>query len=90
MFSTIILARRMTEFNALFLKHRISLQRARLDEAHLRKRSAVRGETVVEVKAGNALLSLTEGWAVERFVVAGKKDDTSKKGKGTSKKSAAK
>ncbi len=59
---------------------------ARLDEAPLRKRSAVRGETVVEVKAGDALLGLTEGWAVERFVMAGKKAEASKKKKGTSKK----
>jgi DNA gyrase subunit A len=51
----------------------------RLDEAPLRKRSAVRGETVVEVKAGDALLGLTEGWAVERYVVLGKKEE--KKGK---------
>ena len=41
---------------------------ARLDEAPLRKRSAVRGETVVEVKPGDVLLGLTEGWAVERYV----------------------
>jgi len=51
---------------------------ARLDEAPLRKRSAVRGEVVVEVKAGDALLGLTEGWAVERFVVAGKKEEMKK------------
>ncbi|HEX7541200.1 MAG TPA: DNA gyrase subunit A [Anaerolineales bacterium] len=53
---------------------------ARLDEAPLRKRSAVRGEVVVEVKAGDALLGLTEGWAVERFVVAGKKEEKKKTG----------
>ena len=41
---------------------------ARLDEAPLRKRSALRGETVVEVKAGDTLLGLTEGWSVEKFV----------------------
>jgi hypothetical protein len=52
---------------------------ARLDEAPLRKRSAVRGETVVEVKAGDSLLGLTEGWAVERFVVVGKKEEVKKK-----------
>jgi len=51
---------------------------ARLDEAPLRKRSAVRGEAVVEVKAGDALLGLTEGWAVERFVVLGKKEEKKK------------
>ena len=51
---------------------------ARLDDAPLRKRSAVRGEAVVEVKAGDALLGLTEGWAVERFVVVGKKEEKKK------------
>ncbi len=53
---------------------------ARLDEAPLRKRSAVRGEAVVEVKAGDALLGLTEGWAMERFVVEGKKEEKKKTG----------
>ena len=51
---------------------------ARLDDAPLRKRSAVRGETVVDVKAGDSLLGLTEAWAVERFVVAGKKEEKKK------------
>jgi hypothetical protein len=51
---------------------------ARLDEALLRKRSAVRGEVVVDVKPGDALLGLTEGWAVELFVVAGKKEGKKK------------
>ena len=51
---------------------------ARLDDAPLRKRSALRGETVVEVKAGDALLGLTEGWSVERFV-GGKKEEKKKK-----------
>jgi DNA gyrase subunit A len=51
----------------------------RLDAAPLRKRSAVRGESVVEVKAGDAVLGLVEGWAVERFVVAGKKEEKKKK-----------
>jgi hypothetical protein len=40
----------------------------RLDAAPLRKRSAVRGEAVVEVKAGDAALELVEGWALERYV----------------------
>jgi DNA gyrase/topoisomerase IV subunit A len=52
---------------------------ARLDEAPLRKRSALRGEVVVEVKAGDALLGLTESWAVERFIVVGKKEEKKKK-----------
>ncbi len=53
----------------------------RLDAAPLRKRSAVRGEAVVEVKAGDAVLGITEGWAVERFVVVGKNEDASNKKK---------
>jgi DNA gyrase subunit A len=40
----------------------------RLDAAPLRKRSAVRGESVVEVKAGDAVLGLVEGWVLERYV----------------------
>jgi len=43
-------------------------KQSRLDEAPLRKRSAVRGDVVVEVRPGDALVGLTEGWAVERFV----------------------
>jgi DNA gyrase subunit A len=54
----------------------------RLDAAPLRKRSAVRGEAVVDVKAGDAVLGVTEVWAVERFVVLGKKEKTGKKEKG--------
>ena len=42
----------------------------RLDAAPLRKRSAVRGEVVVEVKAGDAVLGVTEGWALERYVIS--------------------
>lgn len=45
----------------------------RLDAAPLRKRSAVRGETVVDVKAGDAVTGLCEGWWVERFL--NKKND---------------
>ncbi len=51
----------------------------RLDAAPLRKRSAVRGESIVEVKPGDAVLGLAETWAVERYVMAGKKEETSKK-----------
>jgi DNA gyrase subunit A len=51
---------------------------SRLDEAPLRKRSAVRGEMVVEVKAGDVVTSLVEGWAVERYVAAGKKEQVTK------------
>jgi DNA gyrase subunit A len=40
----------------------------RLDAAPLRKRSALRGDAVVEVKPGDAVLGITEGWILERFV----------------------
>ena len=56
---------------------------ARLDDASLRKRSALRGEVVVEVRAGDALLGLTEGWAVESYVTSspkGKKGEVTKSG----------
>ncbi len=62
----------------------------RLDAAPLRKRSAVRGEVVVEAKPGDALLGVTEGWAVERFVVMGKKEETGKKKSSKNKKVAQK
>jgi DNA gyrase subunit A len=62
----------------------------RLDAAPIRKRSALRGDAVVEVRAGDAVLGVTEGWAVERFVMVGKKEELSKKKIGTSKKAVAK
>ena len=51
----------------------------RLDAAPLRKRSAVRGEAVVEVKPGDVVEGLVEGWALERFVAVGKGMETNKK-----------
>jgi len=51
----------------------------RLDAAGLRKRSALRGDAVVEVKPGDAVLEVTEEWALERYVVAGKKEEPAKK-----------
>jgi len=56
--------------NAIVTMHLLKAapKMARLDEAPLRKRSAVRGDTVVEVKPGDAVLGLTEGWTLERFV----------------------
>jgi len=51
----------------------------RLDAASLRKRAAVRGEAVVEVKPGDAVIGVTEGWVLERFVVAGKKEEVKSK-----------
>jgi DNA gyrase/topoisomerase IV subunit A len=41
---------------------------SRLDEAGLKKRAATRGDVVVEVKPGDAVLGLTSAWAVERFM----------------------
>jgi DNA gyrase subunit A len=56
--------------NAVVTLHllKAAAKQSRLDEAPLRKRSAVRGDVVVEVKPGDALVGLTETWAVERFV----------------------
>ncbi len=67
--------------NAILTLHllKAAAKQSRLDEAPLRKRTAVRGEAVVEVKAGDALVGLTEGWAVERFVVVGKKEGKKRK-----------
>lgn len=62
----------------------------RLDAAPLRKRSAVRGDAVVEVKAGDAVLGITEVWAIERFVVLGKKEEARKKKPVKSKQAAPK
>jgi DNA gyrase/topoisomerase IV subunit A len=40
----------------------------RLDAAPIRKRAAVRGESAVDVKAGDAVLAVVMDWEVERFV----------------------
>jgi hypothetical protein len=40
----------------------------RLDEAGLKKRAATRGDSVVEVKPGDAVLGLTAGWSMDRYV----------------------
>jgi len=58
-------------------------KQTRLDEAGLKKRATVRGDVVVEVKPGDAVISLTDGWMVEKFIevkVDGeKKEEKSKK-----------
>jgi DNA gyrase subunit A len=54
-------------------------KQSRLDEAPLRKRSALRGDSVLDVKAGDAVLSLTEGWFIERFVAVEKKGANGRK-----------
>jgi hypothetical protein len=58
----------------------------RLDAATLRRRAAVRGDMVVEVKPGDAVLGITVEWALERYVIPGKQEEGSKKKKGKSKK----
>jgi len=40
----------------------------RLDEAGLKKRAATRGDVVVEVKPGDAVLGVTDGWMVEQYL----------------------
>jgi DNA gyrase subunit A len=40
----------------------------RLDEAGLKKRAATRGDAVVEVKVGDGVIGLTDGWLAERYV----------------------
>ena len=50
-------------------------KQTRVDEAPLRKRSALRGDAVVEVKPGDAVTALTEAWTVERYIPPAKVDD---------------
>jgi hypothetical protein len=41
---------------------------ARLDEAGIRKRAATKGDTIVEVKPGEEVVSVNVAWTVEKFV----------------------
>jgi len=70
----------MGKANAIVTLHLLKAapKMARLDEAPLRKRTAMRGESVVDVKPGDALLGIAEGWAVERFVELVKKEEKKK------------
>ena len=70
----------MGKANAIVTLHLLKAapKMARLDEAPLRKRTAMRGESVVDVKPGDALLGIAEGWAVERFVELVKKEEKRK------------
>jgi len=70
----------MGKANAIVTLHLLKAapKMARLDEAPLRKRTAIRGESVVDVKPGDALLGIAEGWAVERFVELVKKEEKKK------------
>ena len=56
----------------------------RLDAAPLRKRSALRGDAVVDVKTGDAVLGVTEGWTLEKYVTPSPK--ANKAGKNAMKK----
>jgi DNA gyrase subunit A len=62
--------------NALVTLHllKAAAKMTRLDEAPVRKRTAVRGETVVDIRPGDALLGITEPWMVERFVIMYKEE----------------
>jgi DNA gyrase/topoisomerase IV subunit A len=70
----------MGKANAIVTLHMLKAapKMARLDEAPLRKRTAMRGESVVDVKPGDALLGIAEGWAVERFVELVNKEEKKK------------
>ncbi len=79
--------------NAIVTLHllKAAAKQSRLDEAPLRKRSATRGDTVVDIKAGDAVLGLTEGWSIERTVSVEKKEGNGKKnGKPAAKKAGTK
>jgi DNA gyrase subunit A len=64
--------------NSMVILHllKAAAKMTRLDQAPLRKRSAMRGELVVEVKAGDVLLGLTEGWTLERLGMSTKNKRT--------------
>ncbi|MBI5294008.1 MAG: DNA gyrase subunit A [Chloroflexi bacterium] len=61
---------------------------ARLDEAQLRKRAATRGDALVEIKAGDAVTSVTLGWMVDKYV--SKRPEEPKKKPAAAKKPEAK
>jgi len=50
----------------------------RLDEAGLKKRATTRGDMVVEVKAGDTVLGLTDNWIAERFLTIQDKKEEAK------------
>jgi DNA gyrase subunit A len=63
----------------------------RLDAAAIRKRTATKGDAVVEVKPGEEVTALTLGWTVQRFVekAATEKARTARKGRQSATKKAA-
>ncbi len=64
----------------------------RLDAVTIRKRAATKGDTVVEIKAGDEVLSVNVGWSVEKFVktVKEEKKEVKKKEEIKNKKAAPK
>ena len=46
---------------------------ARLDEAGLKKRAASRGDSVVEVKPGDGVVTITDAWVAGRFITLAEK-----------------
>jgi DNA gyrase subunit A len=76
----------MGKLNTIITLHLLKAapKMCRLDEAPLRKRAAVRGDAILELKPGDALLGLTEVWQVERFLSLNK-GEPSREGKKTRK-----
>ena len=60
--------------------HLLSLapKSTRLDAAPVRKRAAVRGESAVDVKAGDAITAVVMGWEVENYVAVSEKKEVKK------------
>ncbi|PWH16128.1 MAG: DNA gyrase subunit A [Anaerolineae bacterium] len=48
--------------------HKAAAKQTRLDEAGLKKRAATRGDVVVEVRPGDAVVGLTEAWCIEKYL----------------------
>jgi DNA gyrase subunit A len=53
---------------------------ARLDEASIRKRAATKGDTVVDVKPGEEVVSVNVAWTVDKFVAEQKIEGKRKEG----------
>ncbi len=59
---------------------KLASKMVRLDAAPVRKRSATRGQAVVDLKPGDSILGLTQGWVLERFVEPLKETPSPRKG----------
>ncbi len=60
--------------NAIITLHlsKAASKSSRFDKAALRKRSSVRGDSLVEVKPGNNVITLSETWSLDKFINMGK------------------